>query len=316
MHAALARVDLAQMERRRRIDLRHEGGEGDEGLRGFEGQGVLAPRALLRRPRPERLGLGRDHLGVERDHDRARQVLPRGNGRARHERQKLRRFLFGQAAVELLQQARQIARAREALGQAPAQLVQDRSRCERVRQRMRLQRFDDNGRALGLGIEPPEALHRVAQELDPYRSVAVGRKDVHDAAAAADLAGSGDRVLPPVAAFGERLEQDLGRHLVAGPQAEHARGEQAAVEAGPKEARGRGDQGPHRAPARGVEGDRALEGRVGMSGQAAAIARSSLGSISSTPPPATPAPRRASSGRRRGPRPPAPGGPRPAAAGR
>src|SRR5438445_179836 len=81
------------------------GVERDEGVRGLEGQGVLAPRALLGRPREERLGLGGDRLGVQRDRDRARQVLPRGNGRAGHEREKLRRLLFGEAAVELLQQA-------------------------------------------------------------------------------------------------------------------------------------------------------------------------------------------------------------------
>ncbi len=45
--------------------------------------------------------------------------------------------------------------------------------------------------------------------------VAVGREDVEDAAAARHLAGARDRVLAPVAALVERLEQDLRRHLVA-----------------------------------------------------------------------------------------------------
>ena len=86
-------------------------------------------------------------------------------------------------------------------------------------------------------------------------------------AAPGHLARGRDRVLARVAPFVERLEQDLGRHLVAHPQAHHARLEEVGGEARPQEARRRGDEGSGRA---GLEESRRPAGRgVGVTGQAA-----------------------------------------------
>ena len=82
--------------------------------------------------------------------------------------------------------------------------------------------------ALGLGVEAAQALDGVAEELEAHGLLAVGREDVEDAAAAGDLAGGRDRVLAPIAALVERLEQDLGRHLVARAHGDDARLEELA----------------------------------------------------------------------------------------
>ena len=53
------------------------------------------------------------------------------------------------------------------------------------------------------------------QELDADGASRSGGKDVEDAAAAGHLPGAGDRILAPIAALVEGLEEDLRRHLLA-----------------------------------------------------------------------------------------------------
>ena len=61
---------------------------------------------------------------------------------------------------------------------------------------VRVDRVPAVERALGLGVERPDRLDLVAEELDPDRVGGVGREDVEDAAAEAELAGDLDDLDP------------------------------------------------------------------------------------------------------------------------
>ena len=204
-----------------------------------------------------------------------REVRPRRHGRPGHEGHELGEPLGREPALERLEEGGELAPPREALGQDRGQRRQHGARREDVGEGQRDEGLDRPGGALRVGVEAAQALHGVAEELDAHRLRAVGGEDVEDAAAPGHLARGGDRVLPRVAPLVERLEQDLGRHLVAHAQAHDARLEEVRGEARPEEARRRGDEGAGRAGPGGEPppgGPRRRRGGAGR-GRAAAPAR-------------------------------------------
>ena len=248
-------VDLAQASTAGRPRRPPEALEADERLLGLESETRRAARGPARalpvgaRPR-------RDRLGVEATTTAAAEVLrtegpsapgtrgtsstsSSGGGRGR-----------GDSRNGATSRASREARAAGARGA--------RRRIERVAKRSErgsaVTLSSRGQRALGVGVEAAQALDGVAEELDADRLLAIGGKDVQDAAAARELAGRGDRVLAPIAAFVERLEQDLGRHLLARAHAEDARREEARARGsagGGRRARRRGRRAwPRRAACR------------------------------------------------------------------
>ena len=71
------------------------------------------------------------------------------------------------------------------------------------------------GRALVVGVERAQRVHRVAEQLDAHRLVGGGREDVHDAAAPRDLARRADDVHPAVAQPHGPQHEAVGRQLLA-----------------------------------------------------------------------------------------------------
>ena len=67
-----------------------------------------------------------------------------------------------------------------------------------------------------IGIERPQRLDRVAEQLDAHRLVRFRRIDVHDAAASRDLARRGDRVDAAVSRAQAVEQESLGSQNVAG----------------------------------------------------------------------------------------------------
>ena len=181
---------------------------------GVQGQrvrrGARAPRARARgrpppprRPPPAR-ARPRVAAGAGASHG--------GHGRAGHQAAAARRARRRRRpALDALQERRQLAaRRRSARGSARAQARPARSAARR-RRRGAGSRGCSSAPVVRWvsGSKRAQALDGVAEELDAHGRVAVGREDVEDAAAARHLAGRGDRVLAAVAAFVERLEQDL-----------------------------------------------------------------------------------------------------------
>ena len=194
-------------------------------------------------------------------------MRPGRHRRPGHEGHELGEPLGREPALERLEEGGELAPPREALGEDRGQGRQHGARREDVGEGQRDEGVDRPGGPLRVGVEAAQALHGVAEELDAHRLRPVRGEDVEDAAAPRHLARGGDRVLARVAPFVERLEQDLGRHLVAHAQAHDARLEEVGGEARPEEARRRRDEGPGRA---GLEESRRPAGRgVGVTGQAA-----------------------------------------------
>ncbi len=269
------RVDLPHLDEGRRGEARLEGREGDERLRGLGGEALRPAGLVLDRARPEALRLLPHRLGFDHGDRAGGEVRPGRHGGAGYEGHEIGEPLGLEAALERLEEGGELAPSPEALGQHRRQHGEDGAGGEDVGERQGDEGLDGAGGPLGIGVEAAQALHGVAEELDAHRLLAVRGEDVEDAAAASHLAGRGDRVLPRVAALVERLEEDLGRHLVAHAQAHHARLEQVRGEARAEEARRRGDEG---AGAPGLEERRRPPRRgVGMAGQAAEGGRSRRG---------------------------------------
>ncbi len=194
-------------------------------------------------------------------------MVPGRHGGSGDETDEVRQDFGGEAALERLDEAQDLAVRTEPLAQDPGQGGEDRPRREDVGEGQGHERLDGTGRALRVGVEAPEALDGVAEELDADGLASIGGEDVEDASAPGDLAGGGHRVLPRVAPLVERLQEDLGRHLVARAKVDDARLEQPRGEARPQEpGRGRdhGEGGP-----RLQEGGRAARGGVGVARQSA-----------------------------------------------
>ena len=219
-------------------------------------------------------GFGADLLGTQDYGQGSREVLVGCDGGSGDEGQELDRLVRQEAAVQGLEEGPGFTRLAEALGQARAKCRQGGARGEHVGERKEGECFEGSHRALRLGIESAETLQRIAQELQAYRRVVVRGEDVQDAPSPGHLAGAGDGVLAPIAALVEGLHEDLGRHLVAGPQADHPRLEQVGGQNGAEETRRRSDEGEKRSSSRGEQGARAPQRRVGMPGETAEGRRS------------------------------------------
>ncbi len=237
------RLDLAHLEHGHLRQVGRERLGRDQRLADLGQQTLAAALAVFARPREERLGLLTHGLRLDHHHRAARQVLPRRHGRAGHERQQIDEPLRRQPALERVLEGRQLAPAREALVQHGGERREQRARREEVGERQRFEGFERRRRALRVRVEAAQALHVVAEELDPHGLVGVGREDVEDAAAPRHLAGRRHRILARVAAFVERFEQDLGQELVAHAHLEHARRQQVRREARPQQPEGRRDDG-------------------------------------------------------------------------
>ena len=243
-------VHLAQVDGGRSAGAARQGATGDQRLLDGEGQRssrrARAPRGRARgTPRPPR----------RRPRGRARPPTspagrPRGGrwrpapaGRARPDPRAAR------PRSRLSRSAASSRRPAKRSGERAAQRGRARSAVAKTSESGRVSRLSRAPTVRWVsGIEGAEALHGVAQELEADGSVAVGGEDVEDAAAPRHLAGGRHRVLPHVAAFVERLQQDLRRHLVARPHAEHASLEQVRGEARAQQARRA--RPPPRAPPR------------------------------------------------------------------
>ena len=266
---ARVEVHFAQVERGGARDPFLERGRRHQRLLHGQGQGVLAPGALLLRTLVEGFRLRGHRVWIQHGHRPARQDVPGRHRRPRHERQQLRQLLAGQAPAQPLQQRGQLADARETVGQDPLQGVEHGARREGVGEREQLQSFEQPRGALRLGIERAQALHGVAQERDAHGRLAVGREHVEDAAAARHLSRRAHRVLAAVASLVEGLEQDLRREVLARLHRDHARLEQARREDRTQQP-GRGsDQRAEPAAQRGMHGRGAAQRGLGMARQAA-----------------------------------------------
>jgi hypothetical protein len=140
---------------------------------------------------------------------------------------------------------------------------------KQVGERHQLQRLQVFPGALGLGIEAAQALDGVAVELDPHRAVQVGREEIQDPAAARRLAGCRHRVLVPVAAFVQGLQQQLRQQLFAGAEGDHPGVEQARRKAGAEQARGGSHHRAQPGTRGGVQRSGAAQAGIGVAGQAA-----------------------------------------------
>jgi hypothetical protein len=122
---------------------------------------------------------------------------------------------------------------------------------------------------LGGGIEVPNRLDGVADEVEPRRLGAAGGKDVDDAAADAELAMRVDGVLPGEAGVDEQRGKRVRIHLGAGPQFD--RGGKQSV--GPAHSRKQGSGRRHdhapRAGGRRVQSPGAGREHAGMRREAA-----------------------------------------------
>ena len=226
--------------------------------------GVVGARALV-----HAAGLLGHGLGLEHHRHGLGEVLPGRTGGAGHQRDEIGQLFPAEAVLEPLEQQRQAALAGEALGQQVAQARGQRAGREDVGQGQQLERVDLLGAALGAGVEAPQALEGVAEELQSHGLLGLGREDVEDAPAARHLARCGDRVLVPVATLVEGLEQDLGRHLLAAAQGHHAGLEQPGRQGRAQQAGGRGHQRAQPAAAGRVQRGGPLQGGLGVALQAA-----------------------------------------------
>ena len=175
-------------------------------------------------------------------------------------------------------------------GQAPAQRVQDGARREDVGEGQRSRWRRARPWCAGCRGRSRAGSPRCRRGTRCARATSrSGGKTSRMPPRRATWPGGGDRVLAPVAALVERLEQDLRRQLVAGGDRDHARLEQVAARgsagAGPA---GEATRRAHAGRERGVEGGGAPErgvrrGAAGR-GRAAGPGRGREG-----PRPATPA---------------------------
>ena len=155
---------------------------------------------------------------------RARSPRPAGAGRPRAGPWRRGRAARGRRArpeaarARAPREARELAPAREALVEHRA--APPAASASRTRRRAAACSSASSGAVARCvsGSKRRSALDGVAEELDAHGLVGVGREDVEDAAAPRHLAGSRHGVLARVAALVERLEQDLGRQLVARAQ--------------------------------------------------------------------------------------------------
>jgi hypothetical protein len=238
VQAALLEVHLADVERGGPPQPLAERRHRDERLLDLGLEGLGSPLPVLARAGVQPLGL-RDHgLGLDHRDRGAREVLPRRHRRLRYEGEELDDLVGHEAAVQALEEGPSLAAVFDALGEDRAQRCQGGAGREHVRQGQERELGVRRDRALGLGVEAAEALDRVAQELEADRAVEVGREHIEDPAAPRHLARARDRVFPAVAALVEGLEQDLRRHLLAGPEREHAGLEEPRGERRPQEAGG------------------------------------------------------------------------------
>ena len=194
---------------------------------------------------------------------------PGRHGRAGHERQQLDEPLGRQPAFERLHEGAQLAPAREALVQHRGERRQQRARREEVGERQRLEGLERRrSRAACRGRSGAGSRRCRRRTRSAPGSSRVGGEDVEDAAAARHLAGRRHRILARVAAFVERLEQDLGRQLVAHAHA-RARASPAGAARGSAAAGPTGDATTARAPParrvqrRGAPGRGARRGAAG-----------------------------------------------------
>ncbi len=266
--AALPGVDLAGFDGRALGKPLHEPRAGNQALLRRESQLAPASHAVFASALHEGLGLGVDGLRLDHHHRAAAEVLPCGHGGVRNQRQQLDEALGHEAPFQALQELGPLAPGCEALGDARAKRFDDGAGGEDVREGKGRELVERGHGALGLRVEGAEALHRVAEELQADRGLAVAGEDVEDAAAAGHLAGRGHRILPHVAALVERLEENLGGHFVPRAHGEHARLEQVRSEAGAEEGGRRGHEGQEAAPTDREQGSRAPEGGVGVARQA------------------------------------------------
>ncbi len=269
MEAALLGIELTHLDRGGRDQAGEKGLRAHETLLGLEGKLAPAALAVLAGPLQEGLGLRAHRLGLENRHRALPEMLPGRHGGPRHEGQQLHQAFGNEAAVQALQEGRALAPRREALDEARLQAGERGARGEDVGKGERGQGLQGFHGALGLGVEGAEALHRVPQELETHRQVAVRGEEIEDPAAPRHLPGGGDGILPNVASLVERLQQDLRRHLLPHAQGQHPRFQQGGGEAGAEKARGGGHDRAQAATAGGQEGRRTAQRGVGVAGKTA-----------------------------------------------
>ncbi len=119
-------------------------------------------------------------------------------------------------------QERIVGRGPEALQVAAAEALDRGIVQEHLADRQEVEPPDRPERALGQGVEGPDALQQVAEQIEPERLLGAGRVDVDDAAADRVFAGLHDRAAAPVAVMGEAAQQAVAIDPLAGRGAEQA----------------------------------------------------------------------------------------------
>ena len=261
-------VDLPEVQGRRRLEALRQGLRGDERFLGLQGHRIRSLPALVARALLEVARLREDRLGIERDDGHAAEVVPRGDRGLGNERDELGQLVGEEAPVEPLEEGSDLAAVAEARGKLLSEIAQDRARGEEVGQGQDLEGFERALAPLGGGVEAAQALEGVAEELETHGAIRVGREDVEDAAAQGDLSGAGHGVLPPVASLVERLEEDLGRHLVPLSKRHDTGLEEALRQGRPQQTQRGRDEGAKPTATRGEQRLGAPERGIGVARQA------------------------------------------------